>query len=263
MNPRVVKYAGQVGFDAGRYTWFDLTDLPDGYEDEFNAYSRSAGLDVANWSMQDLPLPSENLAVIPKNEVNDRDVQFIITYNKELTIGKYVGPGICAWIADHPDPIPAAVLVNSYDDITESHLHVRPDFRESFEKNPTETKKMYQVLRETMMNKPIISVVVLNHKAFVNKSNLAAYRGTDNKPFINKKRRAKNRPPVYDWVTVEIAPSPPRKESLGGTHASPARHERRGHYRRYPSGKIAWVRPTWVGSIERGLIVHDYVPETV
>lgn len=262
MNPRVVKYAGQVGFDAGRYTWFDLTDLPDGYEHEFKSHSESTGLDAANWSMQDLPLPSENLAIIPKNEIDDRDTQFIITYNKELIMGEYVGPGVCAWISQYPDPVPAAVLINSYSDLTESHLHVRPDFKKTFETKPADIKEMFRVLRETVMMKPVLSVVVLNHRASVSCSQLQAYRGIDNKPYINKKRRAKDRPPIYDWVTVELAPSAPRKEHQGGTHASPARHERRGHFRKYPSGKVAWVRPTWVGSIERGLIVHDYAPET-
>lgn len=120
---------------------------------------------------------------------------------------------------------------------------------------------MFDTMKNVILLKPVMSVMVLNRKAFVTHSNLNVYRGIDNKPFINRKRRAKDKPPVYDWITVELAPSAPRKEHQGGTHASPARHERRGHFRKYPSGKIAWVKPTWVGSLERGLIVHDYKAE--
>ena len=260
MNPNVAKYAGQVGFDAGRYTWFDLSNLPDGYEDDFTAYSKALGWDTAEMRLQDLLLPSDNLAIIPKSE-NGEEPQYIITYNRELTIGGYTGPGVCAWISRLPDPVPLAVVINSFNDITGSYMHLRPDLLESFQKKSGDTKELFDSLEKTILIKPVMSIMVLNHKAFVDHTALTAYRGLDNKPFINRKRRAKEKPPVYDWITVELAPSAPRREHQGGTHASPARHERRGHFRKYPSGKVAWVRPTWVGSIERGMIVHDYIPE--
>lgn len=260
MNPNVTKYAGQVGFDAGRYTWFDLSNLPDGYEDDFSAYSKTLGWDTAGMRLQDLLLPSDSLAIIPKSE-DGKEPQYIITYNRELTIGQYTGPGVCAWISRIPDPVPLAVIVNIFNDVTNSYVHMRPDLLENFQKNSKDIKKSFDSMEKVVLMKPIMSVMVLNHKAFVDHSKLAVYRGVDNKPFINHRRRSKDKPPIYDWVTVELAPSAPRKEHQGGTHASPARHERRGHFRRYSSGKIAWVRPTWVGNIERGLIVHDYVPE--
>ena len=183
--------------------------------------------------------------------------EYVVTYDKQFTMGKYTGPAICAWTRS--DSMPMAIICDWIDPKTNSHLHVREDFLESFK---GEREKLFNYLLNHVLHKQCVILMLLNHKASVDRSQLTAYRGIDNKPFINKKRRAKDKPPVYDWVTVELAPSAPRREHQGGTHASPARHERRGHFRKYPSGKITWVKPMWVGSIERGLIVKDYVPET-
>jgi hypothetical protein len=48
-------------------------------------------------------------------------------------------------------------------------------------------------------------------------------------------------------------------QDLGGTHASPSWHERRGHWRHLRSGKQTWVRHCEVGDKGRGGIIHDYV----
>ena len=47
-------------------------------------------------------------------------------------------------------------------------------------------------------------------------------------------------------------------EHKGGTHASPRLHDRRGHSRRLPDGRIVWVRPCKVGDASRGVVFHDY-----
>jgi hypothetical protein len=49
---------------------------------------------------------------------------------------------------------------------------------------------------------------------------------------------------------------------LGGTHASPRAHDRRGHWRACKSGKIVWVSQCRVGDETRGEVVHDYVVAT-
>jgi len=263
MNPRVMKYASQVGFDAGKYTWFDLSDLPKGFEDDLNDYSRSIGWDVANFSLGEIPLPSNDLAII--FERDGEEAQFVITYSKHQVIhdgkgGRYEGPAMSAYHAQYPDPVPGAIICNAKNEHTNSWLHLREDLRKSMQKGD-DFPKMCKVMENEMMTKPVMVLSLLNRRALVSQTTLTAYRGEETSPFINKKRRAKNKPPIYSWNTVEIKPSEPRREYQGGTHASPARHERRGHFRKYPSGKIAWVRPTWVGSIERGMVVHDYIPE--
>lgn len=87
-----------------------------------------------------------------------------------------------------------------------------------------------------------------------------AYRATAPDTFINRKRMAKGKPPIsVTWNTVVVAPSAPAREHQGGTHASPRRHDRRGHWRLLRNGKRVWVRQAVVGDPARGLVVKDYL----
>ena len=75
----------------------------------------------------------------------------------------------------------------------------------------------------------------------------------------NQRRIASGRPSlIYDWRTVVIEPKKARAESIGGTHASPRQHERRGHWRVTPSGRKVWVRNCTVGDAILGSVFHDY-----
>lgn len=86
-----------------------------------------------------------------------------------------------------------------------------------------------------------------------------AYVPEPRKSLINSKRRAKGLGPVlFDWHTVTIEPAKPKTDSKGGTHASPRLHDRRGHWRTYPSGKRGWVRDCKVGDASKGAVFKDY-----
>lgn len=80
--------------------------------------------------------------------------------------------------------------------------------------------------------------------------------------FTNRRKIAQGKQPSYEWRTVVIEPRQARAEGLGGTHASPRLHDRRGHLRRLRSGKNVWVRPHKVGSAELGTVFHDYEVRT-
>ena len=87
----------------------------------------------------------------------------------------------------------------------------------------------------------------------------SAYKPLPRKSFINSKRKAKGLGPVlFDWHTVTIEPQAPKAESKGGTHATPRLHDRRGHWRTYPSGKRGWVRDCKVGDASKGAVFKDY-----
>ncbi len=80
--------------------------------------------------------------------------------------------------------------------------------------------------------------------------------------FTNKQRAAKGKPPLFGYTLVDIDTSAikmPGMRGAGGSHASPRLHWRRGHVRRYASGKISMVRPCLVGDKARGMIEHDYL----
>lgn len=64
--------------------------------------------------------------------------------------------------------------------------------------------------------------------------------------------------PVFSTWTLHLKPEKPAKgEPLGGTHASPRVHLRRGHFRTCKSGVRVWVQPCVVGS-KHGMIHKDY-----
>lgn len=86
-----------------------------------------------------------------------------------------------------------------------------------------------------------------------------AYKPTTKPSLINSKRKAKGKGPIlFDWHTVKIEPAVRQTERLGGTHASPRLHDRRGHWRTYPSGKRGWVKACKVGDGSKGVVFKDY-----
>ena len=64
--------------------------------------------------------------------------------------------------------------------------------------------------------------------------------------------------PLYDWHTIVIEPPKKQADSQGGTHASPRRHQARGHWRNYKSGKRGWVKDCWRGDAAKGTVFKDY-----
>lgn len=92
---------------------------------------------------------------------------------------------------------------------------------------------------------------------------VTGYIPVEKKGFISAKRKAKGKPPLYDWTTVVVEPRLPRSEHQGGTHASPRQHDRRGHLRRMRSGKEVWVRACKVGNAANGTVFHDYQVRSV
>jgi len=86
-----------------------------------------------------------------------------------------------------------------------------------------------------------------------------AYAPTAKASFINSKRKAKGKGPVlFDWRTVEVKPSTQKMPNMGGTHASPRLHDRRGHWRNCQSGRRVWVKDCKVGDSSRGVVFKDY-----
>jgi hypothetical protein len=85
------------------------------------------------------------------------------------------------------------------------------------------------------------------------------YRATPKNTFINRKRLEKGKPALtFNWVTVTIEPPKQKLDYQGGTHASPRRHQVRGHWRTYKSGARGWVKDCWKGDASKGSVFKDY-----
>lgn len=87
-----------------------------------------------------------------------------------------------------------------------------------------------------------------------------AYQPFVRPTFTNRRKIAEGKRPTYDWRTVVIDGKAIKCERKGGTgtRASPRLHDRRGHARRLPDGRIVWVRACKVGDASRGTVFHDY-----
>lgn len=77
---------------------------------------------------------------------------------------------------------------------------------------------------------------------------------------LNKKRQEKGKQPFFSYKVLQL--SDERREAgkggVGGNHASPRMHLRRGHLRRLES-KVVWVRPAMVNAgSNSGVVLKDY-----
>ena len=77
----------------------------------------------------------------------------------------------------------------------------------------------------------------------------------------NKMRRARGKMPLFSYKTLTIGKPKRKSRHLGGTHASPRSHLRRGHYRTSSKGARYWVQPCMVKGETDGFVHKDYVVE--
>lgn len=75
---------------------------------------------------------------------------------------------------------------------------------------------------------------------------------------LAKARAKKGKPPLFSYWTLVLRGKNERGEYMGGTHASPRAHLRRGHIREYAPGKTTWVQASVVGNKALGMVHKDY-----
>jgi hypothetical protein len=77
----------------------------------------------------------------------------------------------------------------------------------------------------------------------------------------NRFRRARGKAPLFTYKVLTIGKKKRKSQHLGGTHASPRSHLRRGHYRTSSKGARYWVQPCMVKGETDGFVHKDYVVE--
>jgi len=103
----------------------------------------------------------------------------------------------------------------------------------------------------------MISIVAMFYASL--DTNVEAYVPTVKNTFTNRRKIKEGKLPIYDWHTIVIELPKPKQEHQGGTHASPRRHQVRGYWRTYKSGKRGWVNECWKGDASKGTVFKDYV----
>jgi hypothetical protein len=73
-----------------------------------------------------------------------------------------------------------------------------------------------------------------------------------------KMRRALGKSPLFTYKTLVIGKKKRKSAHLGGTHASPRSHLRRGYYRTSKNGVKHWVQPCMVKGETPGFVHKDY-----
>lgn len=80
---------------------------------------------------------------------------------------------------------------------------------------------------------------------------------------LNKMRRARGKLPLFTYKVLTIGRKKRKSHFLGGTHASPRSHLRRGHYRTSQKGVRHWVQPCMIKGETDGFVHKDYIVEAV
>jgi hypothetical protein len=63
---------------------------------------------------------------------------------------------------------------------------------------------------------------------------------------------------AYHYLVIDT-PKKSESSGVGGSHASPREHLRRGHIRRLADGRRIWVNATVVSAGSGGVVAKDYV----
>ena len=218
MTPLVSKMVSWAP-DAAMFTWFDASEMPK---------DATVNLDIVN----DTPLPFDQCAIVGV----EGGAKWIIFL-------KQVGDSV-AYIGDtlHDNTYtkhPSFTYTRTPDGLS---LHQLAD--EPIPQDIEEVRGLVATVGAWLAS------LSPGHLAHIPKP----------KPsLINSKRAARGKGPIlFDWHTVTIQPLTHKQDHKGGTHASPRLHDRRGHFRRHPSGKQIWVKPCKVGDASKGCVWKDY-----
>lgn len=74
----------------------------------------------------------------------------------------------------------------------------------------------------------------------------------------NQFRRARGKAPLFTYKVLTVGKPKRKSRHLGGTHASPRSHLRRGYYRTSKNGVRHWVQPCMVKGETDGFVHKDY-----
>jgi hypothetical protein len=74
----------------------------------------------------------------------------------------------------------------------------------------------------------------------------------------NRFRRTRGKAPLFTYKVLTIGKKKPKSRRLGGTHASPRSHLRRGYYRTSKHGVRHWVQPCMIKGETDGFVHKDY-----
>lgn len=256
MSPLIREYVGYVPFNPIEYVWIDFASGPMPTEESAKALSeklQATAYGLKTTAVEDWPLPFEKTCMLlPVTTRGATTRQGIMVVTLERKDGCLI---FQLWANAEKDK--PCIQISTYGVLSgwQSKTQISPRYADSVKKTMKECAEHGQQVLAVTMRRVVAMVLIGDPHAVAAKP---AIRGS---MFQYKKMRKKNKRPFFDWTTIEVKPNPPA-QSLGGTHASPKPHMRRGHVRRLKSGKIVTIKSMIINKHkmpEEGFVFHDYV----
>lgn len=252
MSPMIKEYSALVPFNPIEYVWIDFATGPHPTPERTIEITKQ--LEQLPYNREtpipDLPLPFEKictlLPVAVRNGEPRKGSAMVATLERK-------GDELVFQFWSNSDRDEGSIVVTATGTIAgESVIRISPRYLKAINKTKEEATKQgaeifFILLRRTL------SMVLLNEKA-----PMARCGGN---AAVNARRIRRGKRPFFEWTTVTIAPRVP-SEDLGGTHASPKPHMRRGHVRRLKDGRVITIKHCIINKHkipEDGFVFHDYV----
>ena len=251
MNPVIAQLASASPFSPVDYVWFDFTDYQK-HRDFLNDHLAGKSLNefVKDGLIENLPMPFDRMAcALPVKIQKSDDLKImVVTASRVVHADQPSELLFCTWGSDKE---PNTKLQYQNNIFGKFSLDISEELNQKFKEENRDPIEVHKTLASL-----IIWMIIATTQPF--SINRTAYKCTANPKNPSRAKRGKR--PLFEWETVVIKPHEPRV-SLGGTHASPKPHDRRGHQRRYKSGKVVYVRPHTINKHKiptEGFIHHDY-----
>ena len=253
MNPVIAQLASASPFSPVDYVWFDFTDYHyQKHRDFLNDHLAGKSLNefVKDGLIENLPMPFDRMAcALPVKIQKSDDLKImVVTASRVVHADQPSELLFCTWGSDKE---PNTKLQYQNNIFGKFSLDISEELNQKFKEENRDPIEAHKTLASL-----IIWMIIATTQPF--SINRTAYKCTANPKNPSRAKRGKR--PLFEWETVVIKPHEPRV-SLGGTHASPKPHDRRGHQRRYKSGKVVYVRPHTINKHKiptEGFIHHDY-----
>ena len=244
VNPNIADALKIIPFSPVEHIWFDFTGMEKVHDHLMEQFGEKKLADFAqNELVERFPLPFEKIAIV------------LPTTNKKnipITLKRVGSQMYFEFWADGLDE--AASIVGLSGTIKDMYVSFHPKFEKLVQKSGIQDPhEQHQVLVNVIMW-GLLAI------SLAPSENPQAYKCVANPKNPGRIKRGKK--PLFEWETIVIEPKPKvLSMGLGGTHASPKPHDRRGHQRRLKSGKTVYIRPTTINKHKiktEGFIHHDY-----
>jgi hypothetical protein len=259
MNPNVAEVIKKAPFSPVKHVWFDLLDQ-NNLRSRMEGWLKGKSITevIPDHVAKEMPMPFDNMALLLPLGLSispdEPSKKFLLTVDR---VGDLIN--FQFWVGSYKTPVLDITIKNKLLDSptkTEVNKEFARSIRETVNGSSSEVADRLRLLLAYSL--PIFAAI-----CYAPTNHLIAtegYRCKPNPSNANRLRRGKR--PLFEWETVLIKSTVVENQvSLGGTHASPKPHDRRGHQRRYKSGKVVYVRSCTINKHkikEEGFIHHDY-----